>query len=336
MLNNKKIIEILESKAIPQFSKPVETDKYECNYENRYHPLSVEHSPKITSPSCLKNSGIKFVYFYKPDKHPLKKEELKRIFDKPYSHDIERNFDKLIEDKVLLYEVELRKQLFDIISENWEEDGFFPADEINKFLFENVFVMLNKKDYLDQVYQTNIMLDTGDGSYDFTINSIFGSWCSYPEIHEESAIVWLMKQQGFKMKTIKEFVFDKNFKTDDKFLKSIKDECSNLYSDMFALTFLCNLTLREIIEFNKKISWTSENRETEKVIISKETKGGLYDPWRGCTGMLDIELNKNVTIPLKYIFSVKPDGCEGFGIEEHLDDKYPYFWEPGKIVKFKN
>ena len=38
---------------------------------------------------------------------------------------------------------------------------------------------------------------------------------------------------------------------------------------------------------------------------------GLYDPWGGGGSVFEIELEKDVEIPLRIVRSAMPDGCDG-------------------------
>ena len=49
-----------------------------------------------------------------------------------------------------------------------------------------------------QEFFVNIMLDTGDGNYDYTLNSAYPCWYGQYDarLDEKSSLLWLARQQG--------------------------------------------------------------------------------------------------------------------------------------------
>lgn len=53
------------------------------------------------------------------------------------------------------------------------------------------------------------------------------------------------------------------------------------------------------------------------MVLGKETMCGLYDPWSGGGSVLEIELDKDVKLPIKYaIFCVEGCKMHGYDIDE--------------------
>ena len=65
-------------------------------------------------------------------------------------------------------------------------------------LFDIFYVKLPHDHFLDQDVEINIVLDTGDCNYDFTLNSFAHGYYGDPEegVDECSALLWLCRQQG--------------------------------------------------------------------------------------------------------------------------------------------
>ena len=79
---------------------------------------------------------------------------------------------------------------------------------------------------------------------------------------------------------------------------------------MSTVTFLVELTLEQLIELNRLIRLQDRNgvhydaRENPYcgyIIIDKSTETGLYDPWNGGGSVFEIQLEKDVKLPIKYI-----------------------------------
>ena len=51
------------------------------------------------------------------------------------------------------------------------------------------------------------------------------------------------------------------------------------------------------------------------IILEKDTVTGLYDPWQGGGSVFEIQLERDVKLPVKYIRSALPDGGDGYAVE---------------------
>ena len=200
---------------------------------------------------------------------------------------------------------------------------------INDWVCENVYFNFPYDHYLNQDVCIDVIVDTGDGNYDFTLNNFFNFYADRSEdreISEKSSLVWLMKQQGYSMEQITAFIVSEDSK-DSKFLESVLQESMNCSTSMAALTFFVKMTLKEAFELHGLLSVGERGRTLEEyraydakiaaregnIIFDKGTTCGLYDPWGGSGGCLEIDVENDVVLPLKYISSALPDGCRGYG-----------------------
>lgn len=231
---------------------------------------------------------------------------------------------------------DLRRYLTDEEKEFWNEHD----DEVQDWLQEHVYFQYDGKDFNSEV-RVNIMVDTGDGNYDFTKNNILNWDSRYygnkGSIDEESSILWLAKQQKKATKLRKAckrvyngdaYYVDRE-KDSDKFIESVIQELENIASHMSTLTFLVSMDLFELFELHKIIKdeqkdmtdkYHPQNCETKgTIVISKDTMCGLFDPWQGGGSVLEIELDKDVVLPIKYIWKAnieKRGGSWNYGIDE--------------------
>ena len=111
---------------------------------------------------------------------------------------------------------------------------------------------------------------------------------------------------------------------------------------MNALSFFVKLSLKEALELHElvnDIQFTkngyvkiSDGKEaTSEITLAKETACGLYDTWNGAGSMLEIKLEKDVVLPLKYIDSASPDGCRGYSISS-IYGVCGSFWTNGGLT----
>ncbi len=111
-------------------------------------------------------------------------------------------------------------------------------------------------------------------------------------------------------------------KDKDKFIESCIQEFENLSSHMGTVTFLVKMSLFQLFdllelqnnEYDEKGKYDPRNNEKSKsyMILGKETMCGLYDCWQGCGSTLEIELDKDVKLPIKYAV-ISVDECRMYG-----------------------
>jgi hypothetical protein len=197
--------------------------------------------------------------------------------------------------------------IYDIIEKHWDNDEEYEANKylIIDWLNENISFNLPYDHYLDQSVLVDIIVNTGDGDYDYTLNNWLTWDAREEEINDESSILWLVKQQGYTKEQLKNLIEEHEI-YDSKFLKSIYQECENVTTHMNALAFFTKMTLKEYIELQENPS---------DLTLSERTSCGLYDCWNGAGGCLEIYLEKPVIIPKDFI-EVHIDGCRGYGVNE--------------------
>lgn len=234
-------------------------------------------------------------------------------------------------------ELQYRSDLENEIREKLEsDDGPYPdglgdaEDEFESAIEELVCWTYPEDHFLKQEFFVNIMLDTGDGNYDYTLNSAYPCWYGQYDarLDEKSSLLWLARQQGYTKTQLWKALRKGDMADPKGFLDSCRVELANLPSHMAATTFLVRMTLRELIELNRCIKLqdrnghfydATENPYCGYVILGKETMTGLFDPWAGGGSVLEIELEKDVRIPIRYIRSALPDGCDGYSVESVYD-----------------
>lgn len=152
----------------------------------------------------------------------------------------------------------------------------------------------------------DILIDTGDGNYDYVLN------CVYPhyngdeddEIDDKAALMWLTEQMGYTKEQL-----DKARKGTDfggsAYLKSVEQELANCASHMQQLVFLVSMTLGECLQLNQRIA-ASQNSE-DFITVPRTVRCGLFDRWSGAGSVLEIKLEKDLRIPLKFIDAAIPD-----------------------------
>lgn len=188
-------------------------------------------------------------------------------------------------------------------------------DEISDLVREILLITAPYKHYLSREIKVNIVMDTGDANYEYTIN--------VPEaagIHEKSGIAWLASTQGYDRDAL--FKVWKGEKTESRFLRSMYEEMINYTSSTPCVTFLVKMSLEQLLQLNRLIKMQDRNGviydATKKpdcgsFHIGKETMTGLFDIIDGGGSIFEIELEKDIDIPIRFIRSATPDinNCAG-------------------------
>ena len=201
----------------------------------------------------------------------------------------------------------------------------YDEDEIKDEIRELVSIDYPYEHFLKQEFCVNIFVDTGDGNYDYVLN------CVYPHyngrcgetIDDKASILWLARQQGYTKTDLNKALRKGDIKDPHGFLESMRQEVINHGSHMAILTFLARMTLEEIFELNELLKLQDRNGhfyDAEKrpycgyILIDKKAECGLYDPWGGGGSILELQLEKDVRLPIRFIRSATVDGGDGRSI----------------------
>ena len=283
------------------------------------------------------NGGIKIYTDYKD--RELSKFFLKEIFacnnPRAFFNDKLDHWAIDYEDQCGLDELEtdIRKELSE------EEEEFFDEnfDEIWDYVKDNSYFYYDSDEF-NTAINVNIMVDCGNGNYDYSRDNVL-NWdgrYSKGNIEKESSILWLAKTQGkatLLRKACKEAFredcdYTERKQEKDSFVESCVQELENLPSHMGTLTFLVKMPLFQLFdlidlqkeEYVENAKYDPRlNKSKSYIILGKETECGLYNPWSGSGSVLEIKLDKNVKLPVKFV-EICVEGCEERGYD--VNDVY--------------
>lgn len=288
----------------------------------------------IKNISYINEDGGIEIYTYYSDRE-LSDRTIKEIMD----HNNPREyFEDMLWEWANDYAIEYGEDnLEDEIKENLtqEEKELFieNSEDMLDFIREKTYFYYDEDDFNNDI-DVNIMVDCGNANYDYTCDNVL-NWYGNSgngDIPAESSMLWLAKTQGKATalrKACKNLHRNDGYYVDreinkDKFIESCIQEFENLPSHMGTVTFLVKMSLFELFdlielqnkEYDEKGKYDPRKNEKSKsyVILGKETMCGLYDSWSGGGSVLEIELEKDVKLPIKYcVFCV--DGCKMHGYD---------------------
>lgn len=230
----------------------------------------------------------------------------------------------------------LEKDIKDELTE--EEIELFEenSEEIWDMIRENTYFYYDENDFNNDI-KVNIMVDCGNRNYDYSCDNVLNWYGNSSKgiIPAESSMLWLAKTQGKATALRKvckrqhrndEYYKDRERET-DKFIESCVQEFENLSSNMGTVTFLVKMELFQLFnlielqkkEYDENAKYDPRKNEKSKsyIVLGKETMCGLYDSWSGGGSVLEIELNKNVKLPIKYaVFCIEGCKMHGYDVNE--------------------
>lgn len=204
--------------------------------------------------------------------------------------------------------------------EFWEEN----EEDCLEIVREEFYFYYDKDDFNNDI-NVNIMVDCGNANSDYTDDN-FGYYGHMGCIPETSSLLWLANQQskGAEFRAAvkswyngtTEYVDRDTY--DDPFIESMIQEVENIASFLGTLTFLVKMPLFKLFdimeiqnkEYNSNFKYEPQLNENAKsyIVLDKKTECGLFNSWDGGGSCLEIELDKDVELPIKYCkFAV--DGC---------------------------
>lgn len=257
-----------------------------------------------------------------------------------------------MEDKISeMYMEELWEVEDNIMSEAGFDSG--RDEEQLEYLRDTYAIILPFDHYLDQQVKVNIMLDAKDeGNRDFvSIAEQNEALCGMlsPEdakktLAEETGLTFLVQQQGHTMEELQqtmsayqEFFYGENAdhsasyerryadfeKGRNPFLVSVCLELDNMTNYMNTVTILASVSLKEFAEMMKP---------GKQITFPKDAMVGIYSPWNGGGSVLDVALEKELSIPSDKIWDVQIEGAK-LDFQYSVDATYGLIGSAWKEVK---
>ena len=225
---------------------------------------------------------------------------------------------------------QLMRDIYKELSE--EEREFLDAheEEIYERVEAEFYFQYKDERFSNPKVPIEIMVDTGNANYDYASDSP----CSVYECYrpETSSVRWLAGQQG-ELSNFDDFMKEftdvdvesysphvAQILAESKLIHSIKSEFLNHTSSMGTLTFLVEMHLNDAIaireeqlaeaELNKSFD-LAYRKGNGSIRLGKDTPCGIYNSRDGSGSLLEIELARDVVLPIKCIGSLVYDDGRG-------------------------
>ena len=224
--------------------------------------------------------------------------------------------------------------------ERWQEEdtvlekaGVLGTDfeEDCRWYFRDIYpVMSPFNHYLSQDIKVNIMLATPEEQKNdcCSIHEQYIALTNPEEITnpeevlgKESALTWLLKQQGYSIDDLKtvfddyakffnsseaeNMSYDAAFKkftgTHNLFLTSVCEELVNHPYYQGVMTVLAEMSITDYIAMQEG---------DKKIVVSPRSTIGIFNPWNGSGSILDIQLEKPLTFSTDMIHDIQIEGVK--------------------------
>lgn len=151
----------------------------------------------------------------------------------------------------------------DIVSEflKTQEGSKYDREEVDDELVEMWYFKVPEEHYLEQEVNVDIVVDTGDMNYDYTLNAVYPHYNGREddEIDDNASLVWLAKTQGYTREQLQNYLTNGKDKRDAKgFLETVYQEVINCSTSCPALFIPIKMTVRQLLKINKIINTVKE------------------------------------------------------------------------------
>lgn len=215
------------------------------------------------------------------------------------------------------------------------EELEFDESELCDFVRDHAYIEFPHDYFLGIEIPVNVVIDAGDANYDFGCND---SW-SYVNVDGVSGIAYLAKKQGYTLTQLKKAINGE--KTDSAFLKSAVDEWRNASRGCNATTLFATITVEQLFDFydikniekpinNQYYPWKGKGRSY--ITVSPGTPWGLVDYWHGGGSILEGKLERDMKIPLRYVWDIIPEAYNPYGYTVHEIYGCGTSWYTGEVT----
>lgn len=188
--------------------------------------------------------------------------------------------------------------------------------QIRDIIEDHVCIDYDIDHYLDQDVNIDLAIDTGDGNYDYTLNYTYPAYGGSETIDPHSSLAFLAESQGYSLDDLQKALEKGDIANPHGFLESVQQEVANETGSINRLTVLLKMPLRDAIKVNELVHKAEETGyeyypwkrpDCGSLTIGKNATLGLFDPWNGGGSTFEIELEKDLELPIKYVHSAMPD-----------------------------
>lgn len=264
----------------------------------------------------------------------LSNDQISKLLEK--KHPKEAFYD-LINESYIDSEYDIYKDLWKefISKSNLEKEQVDSAHEneekLKDYFRDKLLLQYPYDHYLEQTINCDLVIDNGDKETEFCRHDCFPNYIAHGNIHSclssESGMMLIANLQGYSNKKFKniyrQYALAKWYNKKEKkkqlekqypFIISCYNEIWECPTSQSCFVICINISLEDLLDWH-------ENKTD--IHIPKNIKcSGLYNYWSGGGSLLDIQLEKDITIPKEKITYLLPD--EAWNTSQHRGIYFGY------------
>lgn len=201
------------------------------------------------------------------------------------------------------------------------EENSIDEYEARDYIYET-FSWTYPESFLNPTFNAVVIINNGDMNYDFTKHNIlnYAGDYGYCDGLEKTAGLYFLAKQQRKVTMLKKAIDRPEKKTGNRFVDSCITELEESTTHMTALTFLVQMDLNTAINILEKQREALKNKVYSEyhpnevkgeplghITLDKSVTCGLFDTWNGGGSLMEIELEKDVKLPLHLIDRIETD-----------------------------
>ena len=249
---------------------------------------------------------------------------------------------ELINDAYFEHDLAERDEVF---KEILETDIGAELDETELYEFISDHAWIDYPDFTDTEIPVNVVIDAGDANYDFGFNDSYG----YENVDALSGIAYLAKKQGYSLTDLRKAIASKE-PSESQFINAVVNEWRNASGGCNATTIFTTMTVndwfyfQELKQWEKPINdpyypWKGKGRSyiTVDIPTDSTTNWGLVDYWHGSGSVLEGFLEKDMKIPIRYVWDIIPEVMHSKPYSYSVREIYGCStdWYTGKVTVHK-
>ena len=245
---------------------------------------------------------------------------------------------ELINDAYLEHDLAERDAVF---KEICKTDIGAELDETELYEFISDHAWIDYPNFIDTEIPVNVVIDAGDANYDFGRNDSYG----YENVDALSGIAYLAKKQGYALTTLRKAIVSRE-PSESKFINAVVNEWRNASGGCNATTIFTTMTVNDWFYFQELKQWEKpinnqyypwKGKGRSYITIDGTADWGLVNYWHGSGSVLEGFLEKDMRIPIRYVWDIIPEVGKsnpyGYSVREIYGCSTD--WYTGKVAVYK-
>jgi hypothetical protein len=235
-----------------------------------------------------------------------------------------------------VYEVDY---VYDTVSKRLDQEEIeYDACELREFIQDHSCIEFPYDYFLNLEIPVNVIIDAGDANYDFGCNDSYG----YENVDALSGIAYLVKKQGYSLTDLRKAIVSRE-PSESKFINSVVNEWRHASGGCNATTIFTTMTVNDWFYFHELKQWEKpinnpyypwKGKGRSYITVDGTADWGLVNYWHGGGSILGGFLEKDMRIPIRYVWDIIPEVGQSNPYGYSVREIYGCYtdWYTGKVT----